>query len=39
MAFSFGIMLMGFYTQGGDARGTIEDVFLDDSVEKLVGFG
>jgi len=26
------------YTQGGDARGTIEDVFLDDSVEKMVGF-
>ena len=26
------------YTQGGDARGKIEDVFLDDSVEKLVGF-
>lgn len=26
------------YTQGGDARGTIEDVFLDDSMEKLVGF-
>ena len=26
------------YTQGGDARGTIEDVFLDDSVEKVVGF-
>ncbi|MGI6120101.1 MAG: PRC-barrel domain-containing protein [Desulfosporosinus sp.] len=26
------------YTQGGDARGTIEDVFLDDHVEKMVGF-
>jgi len=26
------------YTQGGDARGTIEDVFLDDSAEKMVGF-
>ena len=26
------------YTQGGEARGTIEDVFLDDSVEKMVGF-
>ncbi|ODA41753.1 PRC-barrel domain-containing protein [Desulfosporosinus sp. BG] len=26
------------YTQGGDARGTIEDVFLDDSVEEIVGF-
>lgn len=26
------------YTQGGDARGTIEDVFLDDSIEKMVGF-
>jgi uncharacterized protein YrrD len=26
------------YTQGGDARGRIEDVFLDDSVQKLVGF-
>ncbi|SPF52079.1 PRC-barrel domain protein [Candidatus Desulfosporosinus infrequens] len=26
------------YTQGGDARGTIEDVFIDDSVEKIVGF-
>jgi uncharacterized protein YrrD len=26
------------YTQGGDARGKIEDVFLDDAVEKMVGF-
>ena len=26
------------YTQGGDARGAIEDVFLDDSVGKMVGF-
>jgi len=26
------------YTQGGDARGTIEDIFLDDSMEKMVGF-
>lgn len=26
------------YTQGGDARGTIEDVFLDDTIEKMVGF-
>lgn len=26
------------YTQGGDARGRIEDVFLDDSIEKMVGF-
>lgn len=26
------------YTQGGDARGRIEDVFLDDSAEKLVGY-
>ncbi|MDR3543345.1 MAG: PRC-barrel domain-containing protein [Desulfosporosinus sp.] len=26
------------YTQGGDARGIIEDVFLDDSVDKIVGF-
>lgn len=26
------------YTQGGEARGTIEDVFLDDSLKKMVGF-
>lgn len=26
------------YTQGGEARGTIEDVFLDDAFEKMVGF-
>jgi len=26
------------YTQGGDARGTIEDVFLDDGVERIIGF-
>lgn len=26
------------YTQGGEARGTIEDVFVDDSVTKIVGF-
>jgi uncharacterized protein YrrD len=26
------------YTQAGDARGAIEDVFLDDSVQKIVGF-
>ena len=26
------------YTQGADFRGKIEDVFLDDSVEKMVGF-
>ncbi|MDR3598991.1 MAG: PRC-barrel domain-containing protein [Desulfosporosinus sp.] len=26
------------YTQAGEARGEIEDVFLDDSVEKIVGF-
>jgi len=26
------------YTQGGDARGTIEDVFLDDTIERMVGF-
>jgi uncharacterized protein YrrD len=26
------------YTQAGDSRGTIEDIFVDDSVEKLVGF-
>jgi Uncharacterized protein conserved in bacteria len=26
------------YTRGGEARGTIEDVFLDDSIEKMVGF-
>lgn len=26
------------YTQSGDARGSIEDVFLDDAAEKIVGF-
>lgn len=26
------------YTQAGDSRGTIEDIFVDDSVEMLVGF-
>lgn len=26
------------YTQAGDSRGTIQDIFVDDSVEKLVGF-
>lgn len=26
------------YTKGGEARGTIEDAFLDDSLEKIVGF-
>lgn len=26
------------YTQGGEARGTIEDVFLDDSLKRVVGF-
>ena len=26
------------YTQGGDTRGTIEDIFLDDSAEQIVGF-
>ncbi|NMA70289.1 MAG: photosystem reaction center subunit H [Desulfitobacterium sp.] len=26
------------FTQGGEAKGTIEDVFLDDSVENIVGF-
>ncbi|MHB1407586.1 MAG: PRC-barrel domain-containing protein [Desulfitobacteriaceae bacterium] len=26
------------YTQGGDLRGTIEDVFLDDSAQHIVGF-
>lgn len=26
------------YTQGGDARGTIEDIFLDDAAEQIVGF-
>ena len=26
------------YTQSGEARGTIEDVFLDDSAEKIVGY-
>ncbi|KLU66448.1 MULTISPECIES: PRC-barrel domain-containing protein [Desulfosporosinus] len=26
------------YTQAGDSRGTIEDIFVDDSVKKLVGF-
>lgn len=26
------------YTQGGDARGRIEDIFLDDSVTEIVGF-
>ena len=26
------------YTQGGDTRGTIEDIFLDDAAEQIVGF-
>jgi uncharacterized protein YrrD len=26
------------FTQGGEAKGTIEDVFLDDSAENIVGF-
>lgn len=26
------------YTQGGDSQGTIEDVFLDDTAEHIVGF-
>lgn len=26
------------YTQGGDAKGTIDDVFLDDSMQTVVGF-
>lgn len=26
------------YTQSGEARGSIEDIFLDDSVKKIVGF-
>ncbi|HWQ72075.1 MAG TPA: PRC-barrel domain-containing protein [Desulfitobacteriaceae bacterium] len=26
------------YTKGGDVKGTIEDVFLDDKAEKVVGF-
>lgn len=26
------------YTQGGEAKGTIEDVFLDDSAEHITGF-
>lgn len=26
------------FTQGGEAKGTIEDVFLDDSAESIVGF-
>ncbi|MHB8125135.1 MAG: PRC-barrel domain-containing protein [Desulfitobacteriaceae bacterium] len=26
------------YTQGGDAQGTIEDIFLDDAAEHIVGF-
>lgn len=26
------------YTQGGEARGKIEDVFLDDAVDKMLGF-
>lgn len=26
------------YTQGGEAKGTIEDVFLDDSTERITGF-
>ena len=26
------------FTQGGEAQGTIEDVFLDDSAENIVGF-
>lgn len=26
------------FTQGGEAKGTIQDVFLDDSAENIVGF-
>ncbi|WP_434511769.1 PRC-barrel domain-containing protein [Desulfitobacterium sp. AusDCA] len=26
------------FTQGGEARGTIQDVFLDDSADRIVGF-
>ncbi|MEA4900427.1 PRC-barrel domain-containing protein [Desulfitobacterium sp.] len=26
------------FTQGGEAKGTIQDVFLDDSAESIVGF-
>lgn len=26
------------YTKGGDVKGTIEDVFLDDKAENIVGF-
>lgn len=26
------------YTQGGDAKGTVEDIFLDDGAERIVGF-
>lgn len=26
------------YTQGGDARGTIQDVYLDDSGQRIIGF-
>lgn len=26
------------FTQGGEAKGTIEDVFLDDSAENVIGF-
>ena len=26
------------YTQGGDGRGTIEDVFIDDSTQHITGF-
>lgn len=26
------------YTQGGEAKGTVEDVFLDDATERITGF-